>query len=116
MAVQRTYNGTPSSGVTVSNAAIDSSTTGQKLVYQCPVGKQAKVLVARTCLYNGSPTVEIVVTVGGNAIAVQKGTTQLADLSGYILDAADTIEIDVAIAAAASSFQAIISVEEYSVA
>lgn len=109
----RNYPGGPVNGVSTVGAALSGASTGVKLTYTVPAGKQARVWDVSVANFTLGPTVQARITVGGVTIVLQSGTAAFDFAGAAFLNAADTCDVNVSALVGASSFDAGIHVEEF---
>jgi hypothetical protein len=105
----------PVNGAIVAGAGLSGVAVGNKLTYTVPVGMQGKLQAAAVGNFTLAPTVAINASIGGTVIALGSGAANFSVTQPVLLAAGDSIVVRVTTGVAASSFDAVICVEEYPV-
>jgi len=103
----------PVSGFTLAGAGLSGASTGVKLSYTCPVGRQAEVIFLGVAGFVLAPTLRLRAVIGGATVVIGQ-TTQANLLENTLcLQQGDSVEISVQTAVAGSSFDGCLVVKEY---
>lgn len=109
----RNNPGAPTNGVSTVGAGLSGATTGVKLSYTVPAGKQARLGDVSVANFTLGPTVQARATIGGVTIVLQSGTAAF-EYNGVVFgNAGDVFDVNVSALVGASSFDAGIHVEEF---
>lgn len=110
---QRQFGGQPIRGTAARITSALASTTGIKLTYTCPTGRQAKVTNVTVFPTAGAATIDIQTILNAQTVQLKNGTGQQEYAGGLMLDEAETCRINVTVLDAAGVFNSQISVEEF---
>jgi hypothetical protein len=103
----------PVQGVTTVGAGLSGASTGVKLSYTVPAGRQARISLISAANFNGAPTVQLRITVGGTTVVLSSGTVAQVSTGGVYLNAGDVADLNVSALVAATTFDGAIAAEEY---
>jgi hypothetical protein len=113
---QRNYPFAANAGVSTPGTGLSGASTGVKLSYVVPAGKNAMFRFAAVSNISGTPpTIALQTITGGSTVTLQSQTTAFNISPNIALNAADTVQVNVTTLGAGSAFDAIISVEEFNI-
>lgn len=109
----RDYPNAPDTGGIAKGTGLSGASTGDKLIYTCPTGKQAEVCGAWINPTAGAATIGFKAVLSGTNVVLQSGTVGQQLQGRLSLNAGDSLRLTVSTLDAASVFDGCITSREY---
>jgi hypothetical protein len=100
MATVRNYPGGAAAPFAQANSVINTSSTGVKLTYTTPAGRQSQVTLIALSAVPAGVTVRVETTIAGTTRTLQDFTAATLIVISLQLDSGDSVAVNVTVAAA----------------
>jgi hypothetical protein len=94
-------------------SGLSGASVGVKLSYTVPAGRTAMLRYIGVANFSGNPTVQLRVTYNAITVVISSGTVAQNQQPNISLNAGDIVDLNVSASIAASTFDGVISAEEF---